>query len=191
LFESRPARAIAQEPWVLAALETELGPRFTAVTLEASRRGGRGSGAAGVWSPGGDDCRDEILVFLPGDRGDGFQEWRRVAPGATMAPVRVGRWQEAYGSITVQIGRAAGPDPIPALPPGRSGASFRPLEDRGGGAEPLWRLEEAASEERWTVVSAGTDRLRVRLAGGEERVLHRCRVVSFRLDGRPAQPLLP
>ena len=189
--DARWASGSAHEPWVLAALETELGPRFTAAVLEASRRGGQRGTLFGVWSPAGDECGEEMLVLAPGDRSDGFQQWRRVAPGRTMAPVRVGRWQEGAGVVSVQIERAAGQEPMALPEPGRSGAAFRPLETRGGAAEPLWRLADAAAQEVWTVIEAGAERLRLRLADGAERVLHRCRVVSFRLDGRPAQPLLP
>ncbi|MCS6930784.1 MAG: hypothetical protein NZM27_01075 [Acetobacteraceae bacterium] len=187
----RSASAVTYEPWVLSALETELGPRFTAAVLEASRRGGQRGGLSGVWSPAGDDCREEILVLAPGDRSDGFQHWRRVAPGRTMAPVRLGRWQDVGGGVSVQIERAVGPEPLSLPEPGRSRMAFQPLESRGGAAEPLWRLAEVAAREWWTVIEAGADRLRLRLADGAEQVLFRCRVVSFRLDGRAAQPLLP
>lgn len=189
--DPRAVSTPAEAPWVLAALETELGPRFTAAVLAASPRGGQRGALSGVWSPAGDECRDEILMLAPGNRSDGFQQWRRVAPGRTMAPVRVGRWQEGAGVVSLQIERAAGPEPMSLPEPGRSGAAFRPLETRGGAAEPLWRLTEAATQEVWTVVEAGAERLRLRLADGAEQVLYRCRVVSFRLDGRPAQPLLP
>lgn len=189
--DPRAASASAHEPWVLAALETELGPRFTAAVLEASRRGGQRGALSGVWSPAGDECGEEMLLLAPGDRTDGFQQWRRVAPGRTMAPVRVGRWQEGAGVVSVQIEHVAGQEPMALPEPGRSGAAFRPLEARGGAAEPMWRLAAAAAQEVWTVIEAGPERLRLRLADGAERELHRCRVVSFRLDGRPAQPLLP
>jgi hypothetical protein len=180
------------EPWLLAAIETELGPRFSGVLADASRRPpGRGGALAGLWTPEGDGCRDEMLALLPGERSDGFQHWRRVAPGGTMAPVRVGRWQETAGALAVQVALVAPPEPLAVPPPGAAGTAFRPLDWTARAVEPLWRLAEAAAQEWWTVLESGGERLRLRLADGAEKVLQRCVVVAFRLDGRPAQPVRP
>ena len=186
------ADAAEHEPWLLAALETELGPRFSALLAEASGRGGgRGGALAGLWTPEGDGCREEMLALLPAERGGGFQHWRRVAPGGTMAPVRAGRWEEGAGAVGVQIALVAAPDPLRVPPPGTAGTAFRRLDWTAQTVEPLWRMADTAAQEWWTVLEAGTERLRLRLADGVEQVLHRCVVVAFRLDGRPAQPVLP
>lgn len=187
-----PRAAADHEPWLLAALETELWPRFSAVLAEGGRRGsGRGASFAGLWTPDHDGCRDEMLALLPGDRGDGFQQWRRVAPGGTMAPVRVGRWQESSGALGLQIALVAPPQPLVPPPPGAAGSALRPLDWTARTVEPLWRMAEAAVQETWSVLEAGAERLRIRFADGAEAVLRRCVVVAFRLDGRPAQPVGP
>ena len=187
-----PRAAADHEPWLLAALETELGPRFSAVLAEASRHGsGSGVALAGLWTPEHDGCRDEMLALLPGDRGDGFQQWRRVAPGGTMAPVRVGRWQAWAGALRVQLALVAPPQALVVPPPGAAGSALRPLDRTARTVEPLWRMAEAAVQESWSVLETGAERLRVRLADGVERVLRRCVAVAFRLDGRPAQPVRP
>lgn len=187
----RVARADHQ-PWLLAALETELGPRFSALLTDAAGRGaGRSAALSGLWTPEGDGCRTELLALLPGERSDGFQHWRRVAPGGTMAPVRVGRWQEAAGVLAVQLALVAPPEPLAVPPPGAAGTAFRPLDRTARAAEPLWRMAETAAQEVWTVLEAGAERLRLRLVNGTEEVLQRCLVVAFRLDGRPAQPVRP
>lgn len=187
-----PRAAAEYEPWLLAALETELGPRFSAVLADASHRSeGRSTLLAGLWTPERDGCRTEMVALLPGGRGDGFQHWRRVAPGGTMAPVRLGRWQEGQGALGVQIALVAAPEPLVVPPPGTAGSAFRPLDGPVRAVEPLWRMAEAAAQEIWTVLEAGTGRLRLRFADGAEKVLSRCLVVAFRLDGRPAQPVRP
>jgi len=192
LLSAPRAEATNHEPWLLAALETELGPRFSALLAEVSARGGgRAAALAGLWTPESDGCRGEILALLPGERGGGFQHWRRVAPGDTMAPVRIGRWQEGAGALGVQIAQVAAPEPLRVPPPGTAGTAFRPLDWTARTAEPLWRMTDTAVHEWWTVVEAGPERLRLRLADGLEQVLHRCVVVAFRLDGRPAQAVRP
>jgi hypothetical protein len=185
------AQANQHEPWVLAALETELGPRFAAAVAAAARQARHGVAVVGVWSAPEDDCRTAMLVIAPGDRPDGFQDWRRVAPGGTMAPVRIGRWQEEGGALSLAIAQVADPAGVD-LRSGYSGTSFRPLEQRGGvGAGGLWRMSPSAERDRWSVLEATAERLRLRMADGAERVLARCRVVVFRPDGRPAEAVIP
>jgi hypothetical protein len=118
-----PRAAADHEPWLLAALETELGPRFSAVLADASHRSaGRSTPLAGLWTPEADGCRTEMVALLPGERGDGFQHWRRVAPGETMAPVRVGRWQEGFGALGVQVAMVAAARPLVVPPLARRAA---------------------------------------------------------------------
>lgn len=184
------AQAGDHAPWLLAALETELGPRFSAILAAASRQSSRGRPLLGVWSPEGDECRTEMLAIAPGERPDAFQEWRRVAPGGTMAPVRIGRWQQEAGGLALSIGFVSDPAGVDPDAAG-AGSRFQPIDRQGATARSLWRMLDANMVERWWLVEADAERVLLRAADGTERALTRCRVALFRPDGRPAEPVLP